>query len=254
VSAVVLRAIGGTASYRRFGGEPQLRDVTVDLPPGVTALIGRNGAGKSTFMKVALGLMRLRSGTIEVLGFNPSVRRERAALHRNVGYLPQDFGSVPSFTVAEYVEYAAWLKQVPKAVRHRGILTALEHVELTDNRSKKMGHLSGGMRRRAGIAAAIVHNPSLLVLDEPTTGLDPEQRVRFRELIRDIAQERSVLLSSHLVEDVRALADLVVVLDGGRLGFAGSVAALEARAVPGVAGDSDLERGYISVIAAMGNA
>ena len=219
---------------------------------GVTALVGRNGAGKSTFMRVVLGLMPLRSGHIELLGRNPGDRREREWLHRQVGYLPQDFGFIPSFTVAEYVEYSAWLKEVPKPARRQAVADALAHVGLADEHSKKMGRLSGGMRRRAGIAAASVHDPSFLVLDEPTTGLDPEQRVRFRELVRSIAKDRSVLLSSHLVEDVRALAEVILVLDGGELRFIGDVAALEARALPGAAGDSNLERGYISVISATG--
>jgi ABC-2 type transport system ATP-binding protein len=143
------------------------------------------------------------------------------------------------------------LKAVPKANRSVKVKEALEVVNLSANSTQRMGRLSGGMRRRAGIAQTMVHSPDLLVLDEPSTGLDPEERVRFRELIRSIAPGRTILLSSHLVEDVRALADTVIVVDTGRIGFIGTVHELEARAIEGAAGDSDLERGYISVLASM---
>lgn len=202
-------------------------------------------------MKACVGLLPVESGTLTLLGVNPADRGTREDLQARVGYLPQDFGYVPSFRVHEFVEYGAWLKAVPKENRSAKVEEALKVVNLASSSSQRMGRLSGGMRRRAGIAQTMVHGPDLLILDEPSTGLDPEERVRFRELIRSVSPGRTILLSSHLVEDVRALADTVIVIDKGRVGFIGTVNELEARALEGAAGDSDLERGYISVLGSM---
>jgi len=172
---------------------------------------------------------------------------------RRVGYLPQDFGYIANFTVEDFVGYGAWLKGVEKSRQHELVHAALEVVDLVDSRKIRMAKISGGMRRRAGIAQTIVHTPDLLVLDEPTAGLDPEQRVRFRALIRGLAQGRTVLLSSHLVEDVRVLADRIIVMEAGCIRFTGTVSELAALARAGHPGDSDLEKGYIRVITEAGS-
>jgi len=215
----------------------------------VTALVGKNGAGKSTFIKAIVGLVRPEEGERTVLGIDVARRRLDHEHYARLGYLPQDFGYVASFTAREFVEYGAWLKRVPKQRLRSAVDEALDAVGLADSADTKMRKLSGGMRRRAGIAQALAHNPDLLILDEPTTGLDPEQRVRFRELIRSVAADRAVLLSSHLIEDVRALAARVLVLDEGELRFNGSVVGLEERGARFGGGDSPLESGYLAVLA-----
>ncbi|WP_167143588.1 ATP-binding cassette domain-containing protein [Canibacter zhoujuaniae] len=253
-AAPIVEIIGAAASYRRIG-KPQIQGLDFVANDEITALIGRNGAGKSTLMKTILGTVRLRTGEIQVLGFNPFLRRERQLLMSDVGYLPQQFGYVPSFTVLEFVAYAAWLKGLPSATARTCAELALERVGITELRSKKMGQLSGGMRRRAGIAQAIVHSPKLLILDEPTTGLDPEQRVKFRKLISDLAETSAVILSSHLVEDVRFLAQKITILEAGQNCFTGTPAELEAQAQTDLldatlrnAEITPLEKGYLKVI------
>ncbi len=235
----------------RYGRESvwRLDHVSARISSGVTALVGKNGAGKTTLMKALVGLTRVQQGSLEVLGIDIARERLDHGLLGRVGYLSQDFGYVPSFTVREFIEYGAWLKRVPGAQISERAAAAIVSVGLTDSARTKMRKLSGGMRRRAGIAQALVHDPDLLILDEPTTGLDPEQRVRFRELIRNLAENRTVLLSSHLIEDVRALAEQVLILDEGRLIFDGTIAELEQRGSGTEAGDSPLERGYLHLLA-----
>ena len=228
---------------------PQVKRVTTHIDRGVTALVGKNGAGKSTLIKAMVGLVRPEEGELTVLGVDVSQRRLEPTHYTRIGYLPQDFGYVASFTTREFVEYGAWLKCVPARSIKSAVEAALDVVGLTAAARTKMRKLSGGMRRRAGIAQALVHDPELLILDEPTTGLDPEQRVRFRELIRDLATERAVLLSSHLIEDVRALANHILILDEGQLRFDGTVDELERRGSEFRSGDSPLERGYLAVLA-----
>jgi ABC-2 type transport system ATP-binding protein len=227
---------------------PQVDGVTFDIGEGVTALIGRNGAGKSTLLRAIVGLQPVTSGTLRVLDTDLGNKRISLETLGRIGYLPQDFGFVNSFTASEFVTYGAWLKKVPSAGIDHAVAEALDFAGLSDQASTKMRKLSGGMRRRAGIAQAIVHQPDLLILDEPTTGLDPEQRVRFRELVRSLSENRTVIMSSHLVEDVQALASRVLVLDRGKVRFDGSPAQLELLGESGSVGDSLLERGYICAI------
>ena len=243
----VLRAESLTVRYRNTRS-PQVDDITFDVGKGVTALIGRNGAGKSTLLRTIVGLQPVSSGSLRV--FKNELNGSRISLETlgHIGYLPQDFGFVNSFTTKEFVAYGAWLKKVPSARSDRAVADALDFAGLSSQASTKMRKLSGGMRRRAGIAQAIVHQPELLILDEPTTGLDPEQRVRFRELVRELSENRTVLMSSHLIEDVRSLATRVLVLDRGQIQFDGSPAQLESIGKNGTMGDSLLERGYISMI------
>lgn len=228
---------------------PAVDGLSVQLFQGINALVGRNGAGKSTLMNAIVTLQSIHAGHLQVLGVDlPASEHVRRGLMQRVGYLPQDFGFIPSFTVREFVEYAAWLKKVPHTGLAGAVDRAIETADLTERADSKLGKLSGGMLRRAGIATAIVHDPRLVVLDEPTAGLDPEQRIRFRETLRKVAVNRCVLVSSHLIEDVHAIADRVLVLDVGRLVFSGTVDQMRSHANATAAGDSELERAYTALV------
>lgn len=224
---------------------------TLDADGGVLGLLGPNGAGKTTLLRTFATVVLPRSGTLliggEDLSSGASVRRAR----RRIGHLPQRFGFHASFTVAEYVAYCAWLRDVSRETCAASVERAIAAVDLTAHRRTRLGRLSGGMLRRCGIAAAIVGEPRLVLLDEPTTGLDPEQRLAFRGLVRRLAESgATVVLSTHLVEDVAAVCDRVCVLDAGVRLYDGTVAGLTARARPGVPGDTGVERGYVSVLRA----
>lgn len=218
------------------------------LPPGVHALLGPNGAGKSTLMRALATVVRPAGGRLTLLGEDVDGRADLRAVRRDLGYLPQQFGFYPRFTVREFVEYMAWLKEVPKAEVPDAVQRAIDRVGLTGKADAKMKTLSGGMLRRAGIAQAIVNDPQLLLLDEPTVGLDPEQRLDFRELLRDIGGDSCVLVSTHLVEDVVAACTDVVLVNEGRLVHRGSTDSLVAEGGAGDAGDSPAERGYSALL------
>ncbi len=245
---VVLSAKDLTVQYNGTSS-PQIQNFNLELDGGVVAIVGPNGAGKSTLLRTLVGIQKVGAGTLEVLGTDLRSAGPKYDLLSRIGFLPQDFGYVPSFTVEEFVMYGAWLKRLPRKHIPIAARDAIEQVSLGSACNTRVGKLSGGMRRRAGIAQAIVHSPDLLILDEPTSGLDPEQRISFRELIRSIQAERCVILSSHLIEDVRALASRVLVLDAGKNLFDGTVPELEGQELPNAPGDSALERGYTSVIA-----
>jgi ABC-type multidrug transport system ATPase subunit len=193
--------------------------------------------------------MRADGGSVRLLGYDPGDHGERRALRRRLGYLPQQFGYYPNFTVAEFVEYFALLKEVPTRRVNELVAQAIRQVGLEDRARKKLKTLSGGMLRRVGIAQAIVNEPSLLLLDEPTAGLDPEQRVDFRRLVREIGQNGTVVVSTHLVEDVGAACTDVALMSDGRVVFRGTPGDLRARDDGSGAGDSPLERGYSAVLA-----
>jgi ABC-2 type transport system ATP-binding protein len=163
--------------------------------------------------------------------------------------LPQSFGYYPSFTALDFVEYAAWLKEVPSGQIRRLAMTALDQVELRTQAHRTLRSLSGGMLRRVGIAQAIVHEPPVVVMDEPSAGLDPAQRIELRELIRRIGQSGTVMISTHLVEDVAAICGEILVLDYGRIVFTGSPEKLEHAGRPDSPGDTALEKGYSTVLA-----
>ena len=232
-----------------YGSRSVIADLTMrGKGPGVLALLGPNGAGKSTLIKTIATVMPHRSGVLKLFG--REIRRDADArwARRHIGYLPQDFGFYPSFSVYEFVRYCAWLRCVPAHRVHGDVLAALESVQLGGHLKTKMKELSGGMLRRAGIAQALVGDVRLVVLDEPTVGLDPEQRLEFRRLIRSVAQSATVLLSTHLVEDVSVLSDRLWVFEAGRAVFEGTSELLIASAEESAAGDSPLEKGYTSVL------
>ncbi|MFF8016038.1 ATP-binding cassette domain-containing protein [Streptomyces sp. NPDC007929] len=215
----------------RYGGTRALDDVSLRLTAGVTGLLGPNGAGKTTLLRVLATALPADRGAFTVLGLDPGTARGRQEVRRRLGYLPQTPGFHPDFTAFEFVDYVAILKEMTdRPARHREVRRVLGEVGLTDVRGKRIRKLSGGMRQRVALGAALVGEPGFLVLDEPTVGLDPEQRMRFRELIAQAGEGRTVLLSTHQTEDVAMLCHRVVVMAGGRVRFEGTPAELTARA------------------------
>jgi ABC-2 type transport system ATP-binding protein len=189
------------------------------------------------------------SGSMRLLDRDPAAHAARREIRRRLGYLPQSLGYYPGFTVAEFVEYFALLKEMPSRQVPGAVATAIERVELGGKARAKLRTLSGGMLRRVGIAQAIVNEPELLLLDEPTAGLDPEQRVAFRSLLRDLGARATVVVSTHLVEDVGAACSEVALMDSGKLVFHGTPDQLTARGEGHAIGDAPLERGYSAVLA-----
>jgi ABC-2 type transport system ATP-binding protein len=236
---------------RRFGRTQAVAGVDLAIGPGVFGLLGPNGAGKTTLLRMLATVIPPSSGRLRLLGRDPGAYGPRKEVRRRLGYLPQNLGYYPGFTVVEFVEYFALLKELPPVRVPPAVAAAVEQVGLGDKARAKLRTLSGGMLRRVGIAQAIVNRPELLLLDEPTAGLDPEQRVAFRALLRELGQRASVIVSTHLVEDVGAACGQVALMDQGRLVFHGTPGELTARAEgTAAAGDAPLERGYSAVLTA----
>ena len=236
---------------RRFGRNQAVAGVDLALEEGVYGLLGPNGAGKTSLLRMLATVIQPSSGTLRLLGRDPGSYGPRREVRRRLGYLPQNLGYYPGFTVAEFVEYFALLKDMPPGRVPAAVAAAIERTGLGDKARAKLRTLSGGMLRRAGIAQAIVNEPELLLLDEPTAGLDPEQRVAFRALLRDLGERATVIVSTHLVEDVGAACTRVALMNQGKIIFYGTPAELTARADgTDAAGDAPLERGYSAVLAA----
>ena len=215
---------------KSYGRTTALDHLSLDLGPGVTGLLGPNGAGKTTLLRILATALAPDSGSVRVLGRDPSKTDERLELRRRLGYLPQDVGAYPGFSVREFVDYIAVLKEhTDRRARRIEVDRVLELVDLTDKAYDKTRSLSGGMRRRLGLATAFLGDPELLLLDEPAVGLDPQQRLRFREIVSQ-NPDRCVLLSTHQTEDVAALCREVVVLDQGTVLFRGAPSELAASA------------------------
>jgi len=206
-----------------FGRTRALDGVSFDLVPGVTGLLGPNGAGKTTLLRVLATVSAPDAGSVLTLGLDPRRTDQRLDLRGRLGYLPQEPGFHARFTAFEFVDYVAILKELhQRRARHEEVRRVLELVGLGAVRQKKIKALSGGMRRRVALAQALLGDPDLLILDEPTAGLDPEQRLRFRELVGRLGEGRTVLLSTHQTEDVVALCQQVMVLHLGKLRFTGT--------------------------------
>ncbi|WP_026268122.1 ABC transporter ATP-binding protein [Micromonospora sp. CNB394] len=231
----------------RAGRHFAVDGLDLSLGSGVHGLLGPNGAGKTTLMRALATVARPAGGDLELLGHAVHARPDLRALRRSIGYLPQEFGFYGRFTVREFVEYLAWLKEVPGHDIPDAVQRALERVGLAERAGSRMKALSGGMVRRAGIAQAIVNDPEILLLDEPTVGLDPEQRMAFRSLLRELGGQSCVVVSTHLVEDVVAACTNVVLMDAGRLVFQGVPTDLVELGREGV-GDSSAERGYTELL------
>ncbi len=210
-----------------YGKKQALRNVELSIGQGMFGLLGRNGAGKTTLMKTLAALLQKQSGEITVCGVPIENARE---IRKIIGYLPQEFSMYPSMSVGEAMDYLAILSGLGKRDRKDAIQALLEKVNLTEHRHKKVRALSGGMKRRLGIAQALLNNPRVLIVDEPTAGLDPEERVRFRNLLSELAEERIVILSTHIVGDIEATCEDIAILDEGRLLYNGTVEGLLATA------------------------
>jgi ABC-2 type transport system ATP-binding protein len=234
---------------RRFGRTCAVAGVDLRTGPGVFGLLGPNGAGKTSLLRMMATVIPPTSGTLRLLGRDPGAYGPRREIRRRLGYLPQNLGYYPGFTVADFVEYFALLKEMPPQQVPAAVAAVIEQVGLADKARAKLRTLSGGMLRRAGIAQAIVNRPELLLLDEPTAGLDPEQRVQFRALLRNLGERATVVVSTHLVEDVGAACTEVALMDQGKIVFHGTPGELTARGEGHSTGDAPLERGYSAVLA-----
>jgi ABC-type multidrug transport system ATPase subunit len=234
----------------RAGRRLAVNGLTLSMGTGVHGVLGPNGAGKTTLIRALATVLRPDGGVLELLGQSTSRRAGLRELRRKLGYLPQEFGYYPRFTVREFVEYMAWLKEMPKTDVPGAVQQAIDRVGLAGRANDKMKTLSGGMLRRVGVAQAIVNDPAVLLLDEPTVGLDPAQRLEFRDLLRQLGSNTCIVVSTHLVEDVAAACSDVVLVDEGRLVFQGTPEQLTAAGNDGAPGDSPTERGYSALLAA----
>ena len=208
---------------KRFGRTMALDGITATIDRGVTGLLGPNGAGKTTLLRIAATVLPPDAGTITLLGRDPGKARDRVEIRRHLGYMPQEPGFHRNFTVFAFIDYVAILKELTRRkTRHAEVRRVIDLVELNPNAHKKIRALSGGMRRRVALAQSLIGDPDLLILDEPTAGLDPEQRLRFRDMISRLAEDRTVLLSSHQTDDIAALCNIVLVMDQGRILFRGT--------------------------------
>jgi ABC-2 type transport system ATP-binding protein len=224
---MTMHTVEVTEISKRFGRTTALAGLTFDAPAGITGLLGPNGSGKTTLLRMAATVLAPDAGQIRLLGWDPSVADERLAIRRRLGYMPQEPGFHRSFTAFEFVDYIAILKEmIDRRARHEEVRRVLTLVGLQGVMDRKIKALSGGMRRRVALAQALLGDPDILVLDEPTAGLDPEQRLRFREIVSERAADRTVLLSTHQTEDVAAMCPRVVVMLDGRALFEGTPRAL----------------------------
>ncbi len=215
---IVLRGL--TKTYR--GGVRALSDVDLTIPTGMYGLLGPNGAGKTTLMRILAGILRPTDGTVWIGEHDCATEAGRVAVKRTLGYLPQELGLYPDLSAREFLDYIGILKGMDdRTARQRRVDELLDTVALANVANRKLKTFSGGMKRRVGIAQALLNDPQLLIVDEPTAGLDPEERIRFRNLLADLAGDRTVLLSTHIVEDVAQTCRMLAVLAGGHVRFHG---------------------------------
>ena len=225
-SLISLRGVG-----RSFGATQALADVDLDLRAGVIGLLGPNGAGKTTLLRLLATALPPSRGKVRVLGRDVEVLAERTEIRRRLGYLPQEVGFPRGFTAFAFVDYIALLKEwADPAARHAEVRRVLDQVGLSDAATKRIRAVSGAQRRRVALAQARLGSPPVLMLDEPTTGFDPEQRVTLRTVLAELARTSIVVLSTHQTDDVAALCERVVVLDRGRVRYDGAVTELVDRA------------------------
>ena len=224
---------------KQYGPKIACDRISLQAGPGVYGLLGANGAGKTTLLRMICGVLRPTSGDIRFAGLDVSSEGYRARL----GYLPQDFGYYPEFTALDFLLYLAALKGLPRAAARQQSRDLLELVGLTGEAGHRIRTFSGGMRQRLGIAQALLGDPQLLVLDEPTAGLDPKERVRLRELLAKMAADRIILVATHVVSDVETVATEVILLRAGQIVDAAPVPALIKKYAPG----QGLEDVYLAV-------
>ncbi len=222
MTTITMRSLG-----KSYGHTPALTEVDLDLTRGVTGLLGPNGAGKTTLLRILATVLARDAGSLSVLGRDPAEASGRVGVRRRLGYVPQETGFPRGFTAFGFVDYMAILKEWPdRAPRHAEVRRVLQLTDLADVATKRITALSGGQRRRVVLAQALLGSPELLVLDEPTAGLDPAQRGRLRDLLGRAGETATVVISTHQTEDVAALCERVVVLDQGMVRFDGLVSEL----------------------------
>jgi ABC-2 type transport system ATP-binding protein len=217
-----------SVDFRYRNGHAAVQGVSLALGPGILGLLGPNGAGKSTLMRILATLAKPSAGRVTWNGND--IARDPDRLRAELGYLPQDFGVYPALSAREFLGFLAAVKGLPAKATPARVDECLAMVGLADVADRRLGDYSGGMRQRVGIAQALLNDPKLLIVDEPTVGLDPEERRRFRHLMTDLAGRRLVILSTHIVSDIEASAGHLAVMDGGRLRFDGTPEALAAQA------------------------
>lgn len=205
---------------KNYGSVQALKDISLTIDEGLFGLLGKNGAGKTTLMRILATLLNKTEGEVSVCEFEITNTKE---IRRITGYLPQDFSFYPNMKVDESLEYLGLLSGMKKDILKTRINEVLSKVNLLNVRKMKVKALSGGMKRRLGIAQAILHNPRVLIVDEPTAGLDPEERVRFRNLLSEIAEGRIVILSTHIIEDIEKTCEKLAVLNKGEIVFCGNL-------------------------------
>src|SRR5215469_2708160 len=207
------------------GGIHALNAADLTIPGGMFGLLGPNGAGKTTLMRILAGILRPTSGDLHIGDYDGNTEKGRMAIKRVLGYLPQELGVYPDLSAREFLDYIGILKGMDdRKSRQKRVSELIEVVSLTNAAHRKLKTYSGGMKRRIGIAQALLNDPRLLIVDEPTAGLDPEERIRFRNLLADLAGDRTVLLSTHIVEDVAQTCQRLAVLTLGRVVFQGTIA------------------------------
>lgn len=239
--------LSATGISQGYGRETILKDFDLEIGPGVTALLGPNGSGKTTLLNTLSTVLPPKQGELRVNGRLVNSEKSARQVRRDIGFLPQRFGYDPTTTVRDFVRYGAWLRGIPSIDWENDVEEAVSYVGMASSSKTKLGKLSGGMRQRAGIALAIVGRPSVVLLDEPTVGLDPEQRVVFRQLVGGLTTT-TVLLSTHLTDDVDAACPSVAVLNQGQIVFHGTTDALRLLASPGSGGHSAVEQGYLNLL------
>ena len=234
---------------KSFGKKQVLHDVSLTMVPGIYGLLGPNGAGKTTLMRTIAGIYKIQSGEVLFDGIPIANNKD---FTRNIGYLPQKFGLFKDMTAYEMLDYLGTMKEISSRDRKDAIMDALELVNLSDRQRSKVKTLSGGMLRRLGIAQAILGSPRLIIFDEPTAGLDPEERTRFKSILAQLPKQSIVLLSTHIVEDVEAVCSRIVLIDQGRIAANGTaqkisdIAAGKVWSVP-ASGKDDLMEPYFVI-------
>jgi ABC-2 type transport system ATP-binding protein len=236
--------LGLRYARRRWG----LADFTCHVEGRAIGVLGPNGAGKSTLLSLVTGARRPTTGRLSVSGLDLSERRERRLLQSRLGFVPQSVDIYPAYTVTQFLRYVCWLRRVPAAEVSARIEAAARATDLLDVTDRRIRTLSGGTRQRVALAQTLVNEPDLIVLDEPTVGLDPEQRAGFLALVQGLRDRSGVLLATHLVEDVAEVCDTVVVLFEGRSVFTGSVRDLVAEAGGDAVTGPAVSAGYLAVL------